>query len=512
MTQEFEVAKGNKDWYGVDAILRNRVRATLQNTFELYGFEPIETPIIENRATIEFKGGGEIQKEVFQLSDQGERRLALRFDQTLPLARFFATHNEIKLPFKRYAIGPVFRDGPTQPDQGRYRQFTQCDVDTLGVSGMAAEAELFTLAQDAFNKLGLGGVEVNINNRKLLEGILDAAEVLPVIRQRAIITLDKMDKIGETGVREALMELTLTDKPRKLSDETLKEIVSYYVLKERSSAVANIRPRIVSELGDRGFNDIIQIINSGKPLADAVLDISNYQVQTKPLIEKSSVDKLMDIVRPGEDNKSTLDRLAKSVKSVQGLEGLKEVRQLLDYTKAMNLDFVKLNPSLARGLDYYTGTTIEVYLKDRGIVNSAILAGGRFDNMVGDFRGGDEIPAVGFSFGLERVVMALRNKPENNEVKVPTQVYLIPAGNVADQCLRIAHELRLQGICTDMEMRGGKMGKSIGYADGKGIPYVAIVGESEINEGVISLKNLKSGKQERLPVNEVGRFLNQKYN
>ena len=130
---EFKIAKGVRDWYGQDAILRNEVKDSLRRVFERYGYNPIETPMIERAETIKFKGGEEIQKEIFTLKDQGKRELALRFDQTLPLARFVASNKDIKFPFKRYVIGEVFRDGPTQPEQGRYRVFTQCDVDILGV-------------------------------------------------------------------------------------------------------------------------------------------------------------------------------------------------------------------------------------------------------------------------------------------------------------------------------------------------------------------------------------------
>ena len=193
MPKEFKIAKGVKDWYGKDAILRNEIKDTLRRVFEKYGYNPLETPMIERAETMKFKGGQEIQKEIFTLKDQGRRELALRFDQTLPLARFVASNKDIKFPFKRYVIGEVFRDGPAQPEQGRYRVFTQCDVDILGVKNMIAESELLALAQDCFKELGLGNIIIKINNRKLLDGILDYADIPEKKKFEAIIILDKID-------------------------------------------------------------------------------------------------------------------------------------------------------------------------------------------------------------------------------------------------------------------------------------------------------------------------------
>lgn len=306
----FEIAKGVRDSYGEEAILRNFIRDTLRDVFERYGYAPIETPMIEREETLGYKGGGEIQKEVFKFTDQGKRKLALRFDQTVPLARFVASRKDIKFPFKRYVIGEVFRDGPTQPEQGRYRIFTQCDVDVLGVKEMTAEAELFALAQDALKALGLGNVEIKINNRKLLDGILDYAGVPEKDKTSVIIDLDKMDKIGLEGVKKEILTL--------------------------------IKPKVVSVL--------------------------------------------IDTIRIKGTNKETYNQLTKKISSKKGKQGLGEIKQLLDYADVMSLK-IQFDPSLARGLDYYTGTTIEVYLKNKNIVKSAILAGGRFDSLVGEFRG-----------------------------------------------------------------------------------------------------------------------------
>jgi histidyl-tRNA synthetase len=497
---EFEIAKGVRDWYGQDAIVRNYVRDTLRKVFEKYGYNPIETPIIERQETLGFKGGGEIQKEVFKLQDQGKRNLALRFDQTVPFARFVACHRDVKMPFKRYVIGEVFRDGPTQPDQGRYRIFTQCDVDVVGVKEMTAEAELLALAQDAFNELGLGNVEVRINNRKLLDGVLEYAGVPEAVRTKTIITLDKADKIGIDGVEKELLEMRDADDGKMLNEDTMQKVISSY--RQDPSSLSGMRDRIVADVGNSGYDEILAMSKdlAGERFVEAVV---NYTRKGGQVLGLDEVKKLLGVVQQTGSNDATYKLLSELVSSERGKEGLAEVGTLLAYSAKMGLDFVKLDPCLARGLDYYTGTTIEVYLKDREKFKSAILAGGRYDNMVGDFCGDQQIPAVGFSFGLERVVMVMKDLvkglPSTN-----TGLYIVPLGNTTDECLRICRELRAKGLNVDMELQGKrKLGASISYAEQAGIPFVGIVGSNEVAENKISLKNLAARTQESLGLDQV---------
>jgi len=427
-TPKFDVAKGHRDWYGANAILRNHIRGTLGTVFERYGYQPIETPLVEDQAAIGFKGGGEIQKEVYTLSDNGKRDLALRFDQTVPLARFMATHlGEISLPFKRYAIGPVFRDGPTQPDQGRYRSFTQCDVDVLGLPSMAAEAELLALAQDAFSTLGLGGVEASVNNRKLLDGILECAGVPDGSKLRTIVTLDKLDKMeGKLPeLKETLTKLTLADGDVMISQETLDKLFDLYDNKTPEIALSRCHSAIVEEVGQVGYAAIEEVFKQNAGRTATYADVSSFKTKGDLLLEPAMVNRLMEIVSAEGSNDDIFRYLSQKIASDRGQEGLREIGEVLGYSKSMGIDFVRFNPALARGLDYYTGTTLEVFLKNREIVNSAILAGGRFDNMVGDFCGGEEIPAVGFSFGLERLAMVLAGQ-NSNLPSTTVQVYLVP--------------------------------------------------------------------------------------
>jgi histidyl-tRNA synthetase len=432
--QEIKSAKGVRDWYGRQAILRNRVKDTLRALFERYGFSPLETPMIEREELLSIKGGGEIQKEVFRLKDQGKRDLALRFDHTVPLARFYANNPDLKIPYKRYAIGEVFRDGPTQPDQGRYRIFTQCDVDVVGVGSMAVEAELLTLAADAFEALGLGGVVVKLNNRKVLDGIMDYAQVQPQIKSQIILILDKLEKFGEGQVRKEL------------------------------SAI------------------------EGKPLS------------------ASSIDMLLATIAIQGSNAQKIDLLNKIITSSTGKEGLREIEQVFDYCEKMGLDFVEFDPSLARGLDYYTGTTFEVFLRNKDAVSSAIVAGGRFDNMIGDFKGSrDPVPAIGISFGLERICMTLESTLKQ-PADTKTILFLIPL-NTLGESLKIAHVLRKNGSYVDIDLTGRSLKAAMRYANSLDIPFVGIIGENELAKGVITVKRFSDGVQNEVRVEDVREYL-----
>ncbi len=201
---EISNAKGTRDVSGEDAILRQKIVATLKSVFELYGFNPLETPILERFETLSAKyaGGEEILKEVFKLQDQGKRDLALRYDLTVPFARFIAQNPNLKMPLKRYAIGSVFRDGPLKV--GRYREFTQCDVDTVGNASMNADAELISIALDVFKELGMD-VRIQVNNRKLLDALLEKLGIARDKIETTILSLDKLQKFGRESVEKELV-------------------------------------------------------------------------------------------------------------------------------------------------------------------------------------------------------------------------------------------------------------------------------------------------------------------
>jgi histidyl-tRNA synthetase len=400
---ELQLPRGMRDFPPEEKILRDEVISVLKGIFELYGFSPLETPVVERWEVLsaKYSGGEEILKETFKLTDQGGRQLGLRYDLTVPLARFVGMNPTIKRPFKRYQIGTVYRDGPIK--KGRTREFYQCDADIVGSSSPLADAECVQLALDVFEKLGID-VEVKINNRKVLYELAQAAEIPEELTEAAILSLDKLEKIGPDGV--------------------LREMI------ERGIARVSAE-RFLSGAQDR------------------------------------------EALKKGE--------------------GYRELEPVLS---ALQDPRVVWTPSLARGLSYYTGTIYEVYAKNSSVTGS-LAAGGRYDNMIGQFLGGSEkIPAVGISFGLEPILEVLKEKHPNRIMrKTVTQVYVIPFKTLLAEGRAICQQLRRAGIKTDMDFSAKGISDGLKYANAYEIPFVVIVGPDEVAAGKVKLRDMRSGKR-----------------
>ncbi|MBI5066232.1 histidine--tRNA ligase [Candidatus Woesearchaeota archaeon] len=412
---ELQTAKGVRDVYPEEQLLRQKVIAVLKKTFEKYGFSPLETPTIERFETLSAKyaGGSEILKETFQFEDQGKRKLGLRYDLTVPFCRFVGMNSTLKMPFKRYEMGKVFRDGPVSSD--RVREFTQCDVDVVGARSILAEAEFISIYNEVFNELGIK-FELRINNRKLLNGMTETVGASNA--EEVILAIDKLDKIGEKGVS--------------------------------------------AELKQKGCND-------------------------------KQIKQLFELI-----NTTDLSKLKKLIKSEKGQEGIKELEELMEYTKGLNRVFV---PSLARGLAYYTGTIFEVYASE-GEIKSAIGAGGRYDKMIGAFlESKQEYPAVGVSFGLDRICSVLKEKGVKSR-KTPTQIYVIPIKTVKES-LEVVKELRSEGINAEMDLNERGISKNLDYANSYEIPFVLFIGQEELKKKKLKLRDMVSGNEEFLSVEEV---------
>jgi histidyl-tRNA synthetase len=408
---ELQLPRGMRDFPPEEKILRDEVISVLKGIFELYGFSPLETPVVERWEVLsaKYSGGEEILKETFKLTDQGGRQLGLRYDLTVPLARFVGMNPTIKRPFKRYQIGTVYRDGPIK--KGRTREFYQCDADIVGSSSPLADAECVQLALDVFEKLGID-VEVKINNRKVLYELAQAAEIPEELTEAAILSLDKLEKIGPDGV--------------------LREMI------ERGIA------RVSAERFLLGAQD-------------------------------------REALKKGE--------------------GYRELEPVLS---ALQDPRVVWTPSLARGLSYYTGTIYEVYAKNSSVTGS-LAAGGRYDNMIGQFLGGSEkIPAVGISFGLEPILEVLKEKHPNRIMrKTVTQVYVIPFKTLLAEGRAICQQLRRAGIKTDMDFSAKGISDGLKYANAYEIPFVVIVGPDEVAAGKVKLRDMRSGEEKLLTVDEV---------
>jgi len=402
---KLRLPKGTKDYLPEQQIIRERVKNTLKDVFERYGYAPLETPILEMQDILasKYAGGAEILKEMFTLTDQGNRELALRYDLTIPFARMIGMNPEIRMPFKRYEIGRVFRDGPIK--LGRYRSFTQCDVDIVGTNEMIAEAELLALAQDAFQTLKLD-IRIEVNNRKILNGVLRAANIPDKLATTTILSIDKLKKIGRSGVEEEL---------------------------------------------------------------------------TKKGVNKNSFGTLFRL----------LDTDFKTLKEEIDT-GIDEIEQLLRYLDAFNvqIDFI---PSLARGLEIYTGTIFEVFLKSDAFT-SALAAGGRYDTIIGKFLHSDKhYPAVGISFGLD-AICDVANLEGTAVQRSIIDAYIIPI-KTKNECIGIMQDLRAAGINTDMDQLGKSISKNLDYANKATIPYTIIIGKQELDQNKVKLKNMRTGEE-----------------
>lgn len=417
---ELQLPKGTRDFPPEEKIIVDKIVGALKEIFELYGYAPLDTPILEKFDVLSSKyaGGAEILKETFRLKDQGNRELGLRYDLTVPLARYIGMNPAIKMPFKRYQIGEVFRDGPVA--SARYRQFLQCDIDIIGLPLMTADAEIIALAYAAFSKLNLE-IVIKVSNRKLLNDILDYCGIEKAKQEDVILSIDKLGKLGVNVVKNGLKQQKIDDKK---------------------------------------INTILGMIS----------------------------------IKGGTDEKISQLR-----KILRDSEGLKELEQLLAYMKNMGLE-VNLDVSLARGLAYYTGTVIEVFLENSN-VRSSVCAGGRYNSMIGAFLGKGNYPAVGISFGVDRLYDALVEKQKIVK-KTNTKVLVIPIKTL-NESVKIAQQLRDAGINTDIDLAGKSPSKNLEYANSLGIPYVVFIGKRELEENKVKLRDMKTGKEEMLKVDEV---------
>jgi histidyl-tRNA synthetase len=418
---ELASPKGMRDMLPEEAIPRQWLRDQLREVFERYGFSPLETPAVERYDVLasKYAGGADILKECFRLKDQGGRELGLRYDLTVPLARVVGTNPNVKLPFKRYQIAPVWRDGPM--GMGRYREFWQCDGDIVGAKGMAADAEAIAIASTAFAALGLPAT-IYVNDRKLMNGLLAALGIIKD-REAPILALDKLHKIS--------------------------------------------REELIRELGALGLG-------------------------------RKTVDELLRVFGTEGTNEELLAFAGKLVKDAEGKEGLAELRELLAALAGLGVRNVKVDLALARGLAYYTGPVFETVLADSPIKTS-VCSGGRYDAMIGSFAGGKaEYPAVGVSFGMDRIYDALKAAG-----KLPagrrslTEAFIVPIKDPAP-ALALVQELRSHGIRAETDLMGRNPGKNLEYVNALGIPSALFLGPEEAKQRKVKLRDMATGKEQLL--------------
>ena len=445
-----------RDFLPTDVRKREYVIGVIKSVYERYGFEPLETPAVENIETLMGKYGEEGNQLIFKILKRGEHEksgeadLALRYDLTVPLARVVAQYqNDLPKFFKRYQIQPVWR--ADRPARGRFREFYQCDVDVLGSKSMVVEAELIAAASDALIALGFDDFTIRMNHRQVLNGILDEAGVAPDKHDDALVALDKMDKTGTEGVARELSQ-------RGITGEAAVRLMCF-------------------------FQGLVAVEHAAN-----LADFGEPERQREAF------------------NADVLGRLVEFIGAHEiGASGVDELRQILQIAKASGAgQRIKLDPTLARGLAYYTGAIIEITVAD---LAGSLGGGGRYDNLVGMFLGRD-VPACGFSLGLERiiVVMGERDMFPQELVSSPADVMVtIWNEESIGESIALATEFRNNGLRVDVYPDADKMGKQFKYASSRGIPFVAIIGDDERARGEVAIKDMQSGEQRSVKREEAAR-------
>lgn len=451
MTSKPSIPKGTRDFSTEEMLKREYIFDSIKSVFRLYGYQPIETPAMENLSTLLGKYGEEGDKLLFRILNSGDflnkisdedllgRDAAslsaklcekgLRYDLTVPFARYVVQHrDEITFPFKRYQIQPVWR--ADRPQKGRYREFFQCDADVIGSDSLLNESELVEIIDRIFDHLKIS-VLIKINNRKILAGIADYAGNSGMITD-ITVAIDKLDKIGLEAVN--------------------------------------------SELREKGL--------SGE-----------------------SISKLQPLIRMEGKTEEKLSKLTEIFTgSAAGLKGIEETRQLFTYIGNSRITSdLELDLTLARGLNYYTGAIIEV--KARDLEMGSICGGGRYDDLTGVF-GLPGVSGVGVSFGADRIFDVMTQLNLFDESGIPATDVLVL--NFGEQELaygsRVAGILRQIGIRTELYPDAVKMKKQMSYADARKIPFIIMAGADEIDNEIVTVKNMSSGEQKKIPFKDVEAF------
>lgn len=411
-----------------DQIVFNEIKEKIQKSYERFGFLPLDTPIIEDAEVLLAKAGGETEKQIYRFN-KGENDLALRFDLTVPLAKYVSEYyGELSFPFKRYQIGKVYRGEKAQA--GRYREFYQCDVDIIGDGelNIIHDAEIPSIIYTTFKKLGFDKFTIHINNRKILNGIFD--EIGSVEKTTDILRIiDKIEKIGEIKVQEELKEIGIG----QIEIETIINFIK--ILGTNSEKIQTLKDLgIKSEIFNAGVSELEQVIN------------------------------LIKVCGVPEKN-------------------------------------VEVDLTIARGLDYYTGTVYETFLEDYKKLGS-VCSGGRYENLA-EYYTDKKLPGVGISIGLSRFFYQANKegliKSENKSI---SKVLVIPMTDNLEKCMEITSQLRNAKINTEIYLEDKKMKAKFKYADKLNIPFAIVIGDDEIANKKVTLKNMVTGEQDTLTIEE----------
>lgn len=457
MAQKPSIPKGTRDFSPAELAKRNYIFDTIKKQFELFGFQPIETPSFENSDTLLGKYGDEGDRLIFKILNSGDfiskvddvtyssknsnslapkiTEKALRYDLTVPFARYVVMHqNEIDFPFKRYQIQPVWR--ADRPQKGRFREFYQCDADVVGANSLLQEVELVQLYDAVFTNLGLVGATIKINNRKILSGIAEVIGAQHLLIDFTV-ALDKLDKIGEEKVKE----------------EMLAKGISEHAIAKAS------------------------------PLFSMTGSTSEQLSQLQNILADSEV----------------------------GLSGVSELKEIIDNVNILGLKSasLQLDVTLARGLNYYTGAIFEV-AAPKGVDMGSIGGGGRYDDLTGIF-GLNNVSGVGISFGLDRIYLVMEELglfPA--EIAQSLQILALNFGEKeAFAALKLVSQLREYGLKADLYPSNTKVQKQFKYADKRNVPYVILLGNEELSNNQFIVKDMRTGQQQPYSLADVKAFVDE---
>jgi histidyl-tRNA synthetase len=446
-------ARGTRDFLPADVRRREHVISVVRDVYERYGFEPLETPAFENIEMLLGKYGDEGNKLIFKIlrrgeqSVSGEADLALRYDLTVPLARVVAQYqNALPRFFTRYQIQPVWR--ADRPARGRFREFYQCDIDAVGSTSLVVEAELLSAVSEVLTRLGFGDFRVRLNHRQLLTALLDSAGVDARMHPDALVALDKLERIGQGGVEEEFTR-------RGIASESARKLVD--------------------------------VLRRTTPGLDA--DTGTLECQDGPN-ERMAGELLASVgARP------------------MGIDALLALTTIIGLTKGTPAaGRIRIDPSLARGLSYYTGAIMEIAVPD---LAGSLGGGGRYDNLVGMFLG-REVPACGFSLGLERIIVVMTERamfPETIEGGGLDVMVTLWNEESRGEAIALAGELRRGGLRVDVYPEPERLGRQFKYASSRHVPFVTILGDDERARGHVSIKDLQSGDQASVPRAEAAGYL-----
>ncbi|MEZ6067864.1 MAG: histidine--tRNA ligase [Planctomycetaceae bacterium] len=417
--------KGFRDFLPDAMMARERLMETARRVYRSYGFSPIDTPALEYSEILLGKGSDETDKQMFRFVDQGDRDVAMRFDLTIPFARFAAEHiGDLGTPFKRYHIGTVWR--AENPQKGRFREFVQCDFDTIGTDANASDIETLFVIHDLFEALGFDRFTIRVNHRAVLNGLLEQVG----LADQSVGVLRALDKLAKVGRDEVLREMT-------------------------------------------------EQVGATPAAAASVLDFASLTGTPADILTQC-------------------ERLVGG--SERGVEGVAKLRELFSFAAHAGIpaERVALDVSIARGLDYYTGTIYETFLGDLPGIGS-VCSGGRYDNLAGLFTR-QSLPGVGASLGLDRLLAAMQELNLIQTAATPAEVLVTMLdGDRASDYLRVGRMLRRAGIACEVYPQPKKFGKQMQYADKKGFRLALIAGADEFAASHWQVKDLKSGEQVAVP-------------